>query len=209
MPHPTSIYVHCDELENIPAINRENWNRETEITVRELKPGASVLQIGCMNAKRLIAIQRQRPDLRLTGIDIEPAFLEMARANIADASMQIETKLCDITSKEQCEKLGHFDYVFCLNNTLGYISEESRALENMFALAPIVIVSVYGEQCTNERMKAYLESINLKPKEIDGNLFHCEDFTTIKRYTKEDVEQWNGRIIETPLGYFCMMGVVA
>jgi hypothetical protein len=90
------------------------------------------------------------------------------------------------------------------NNTLGYISNQKKAIKEMKKLGKIIIISVYGEKFDNTLARAYFKSLNLEIEQIEGNLFIMKDFTTIKRYTKEEVKAWGGKIIETPIGYLCM-----
>ena len=98
-----------------------------------------------------------------------------------------------------------FDYVICLNNTLGYIPEQEKAINNMKSLGKTIIFSVYGEKFTNELAKEYFKSINLELTGIENNIFHTKEFVDVKRYTREEVNKWNARIIETPIGYFCII----
>ncbi|EKD43737.1 MAG: hypothetical protein ACD_72C00152G0006 [uncultured bacterium] len=98
-----------------------------------------------------------------------------------------------------------FDYVICLNNTLGYIPEYDKAIKNMRKLGKTVIVSVYGEKFDNDLAREYFDSIKLEIDHIDGDKFVMKDFTTVKRFSKKEVESWSGEVIETPVGYFCIL----
>lgn len=205
MKSPASIYTHCDELGNLPAENRKNWMMESALMCSLLKPNASVLQVGCANASRLIDLKTKRPDVSFVGIDIEGDLLKDARENITKAGMQLKTQLCDITSDAACAALGHFDYVLCLNNTLGYIPDEESALRNMRSLGTQVFVSVYGEKFIDDLARQYFSTLGLAVAAIKDNRFTFEDFTSVKRYTHEEVEAWGGQITETPLGYLCIL----
>ncbi len=205
MKPPAFIYTHCDELDRLPAESRDNWITESALICSLLKPKATVLQVGCADASRLIDLKTKRPDVSFLGIDIEQDLLKVARENIAKADMQLETRLCDITADEKCAALGHFDYVLCLNNTLGYIPDEAAALRNMRYLGSQTFVSVYGEQFIDELARQYFKTLGLDVRTIEGNWFTFEDFMSVKRYSREEVEQWGGNITETPLGYLCIL----
>lgn len=205
MPSTSSVYTHCDELDRLPVKNRENWLTESSLICELLKPNASVLQIGCANASRLIDLQRKRPNLHFLGIDIDEALLSDARRNIAKAEMTIGTKHCDITSREQCEELGHFDYVLCLNNTLGYIPDEKAALANMHLLGKKILISVYTEQFTDSLAREYFGVLGLKIQKIENNRFTFEDFTSVKRYTRKEIQKWGGTMTKTILGSLCTL----
>ncbi len=205
MPSPCSVYTHCDELERIPAKNRENWLLESALICKLLKPNATVLQIGCANASRLIDLQTKRPDIHSLGIDIEEKLLSDARENIAKAKMNIDTRLCDITSDEQCAALGDFDYVLCLNNTLGYIPDEEAALRHMKALGKEVLLSVYSDPFSDELAREYFATLGLKVMKIEENRFIFGDFSSVKRYAQEEIERWGGSMIATTLGSLCTL----
>lgn len=202
MPSANEVYIKCDELDNIPKPNKDNWLCEIELLTKELGLNARVLQVGCMDATRIIALLKARPDLKITGLDIEEDMIESSRKNLKKVGLKAELIHGDITKPLS---VSGFDYVICLNNTLGYIPEQEKALENMKELGRTVILSVYGEKFTNELAQEYFKSINLEIERIENNLFHAKEFSSIKRYSKEEVENWNGRIIETPIGYFCII----
>ncbi len=202
MPSPNEVYVKCDELDNVPYPNKENWLFEIELLKKELSLNASVLQVGCMNGTRMIALLKARPDLKITGLDMEKDMIEASKINLEKLGFKAELIHSDITEPQP---VSGFDYVVCLNNTLGYIPEQEKAIENMKELGKTVILSVYGEKFTNKLAQEYFKSINLELKGIENNVFHTKEFVNIKRYTEEEVEKWNGKIIETPIGYFCII----
>jgi methylase of polypeptide subunit release factors len=202
MPLPKNVYTQCDELNNIPKPNKDNWLREIDLMTQELKPNAKVLQVGCMNGIRIMALLEKRPDLVITGLDLEKEILELAKENFEKFGIKANLVHGDITRPPE---LGYFDYVTCLNNTLGYIAEEKKAIKNMKKLEETVILSVYGEKFTDGLARAYFKSINLELTGIDHNIFHTKEFINVKRYIKEEVEGWGGKIIETPIGYFVVI----
>ncbi len=196
------IYVHCDELNVIPPLNRENWLYELEFLKKVLKPDSTILQIGSMDGTRIIALARKRPDVHLTGLEMEKAFIPLAQKRGKAANVNATFILGDITSPPP---LKTYDYVICLNNTLGYIEEEEKAVENMKKRGEIVILSVYGEKFTDALAEEYFKSLHLTIREIKHNLFILEDFTPVKRYTNAEVKSWGGKVQETPLGYICIL----
>lgn len=202
MPSPKDVYIKCDELDDIPKPNKDNWLKEIKLMASEIKPNATVLQVGCMNGERIMALLEKRPDLNITGLDLEKDILEMAKENFKKFSIKANLVHGDITKPPE---MGQFDYVVCLNNTLGYIPEEEKAIENMKKLGKTVMLSVYGEKFTDELARTYFKSINLELTGIDNNIFHTKEFVNIKRYPKGEVESWGGKIIETPIGYFAII----
>lgn len=61
--------------------------RDRLIRGLDLKPGQSVVEIGCGTARNLIAIARRYPQARLFGLDASQAMLETAEADVARAGL--------------------------------------------------------------------------------------------------------------------------
>lgn len=51
-------------------------------------PGAAILEFGCGTASNLVALNQCQPDLLLTGIDVDPEILEIARAKLERADVK-------------------------------------------------------------------------------------------------------------------------
>lgn len=201
MHDPITIYTHCDELDALPSLNRENWLWETSYIASTLEKNATVLQVGSANGSRIVDLKTARPDLSIVGIDIEPNFITIAETLFEEKNISATTKLCDITNEKECERLGTFDWVLCLNHTLGWIPDEEKAIKNMRKLGKNVLVSIYGETFDNDAAAAYFKALGLKILSIDEVSIHLEDFCTVRRYGRNQIELWNGAIIKTPLGY--------
>ena len=202
MTSAKNIYVHCDELEKIPALNKKNWLYEIELLKKELKLNATVLQVGCMDGTRIIALLKERPDLKITGLDIDKQLLDLAAQKFKQEGIKAALLLGDITASLSLLK---FDYVICLSNTSGYIEKEEKAIENMKKLGKTVIISVYGEKFTDEIAWEYFSGLGLKINDIKRNPFYFLDFGTVKRYTLGEIRKWTQNVKETNLGYFCVI----
>lgn len=190
--------IRWDKLDVLPKQNRVNWLFELKLLEREISKNASVLQVGCADATRMIAILERRPDLKITGLDIEKSFIPLAKKKLQNSGLNAHLIYGDITHPP---KMVTFDWVICLNNTLGYIADDRRAIENMKKLGKKVIVSVYGERFDNELARDYFRAINMGDVTISNNTMKTER-GTVKRYTRDEVESWGGKIIDTPIGYF-------
>lgn len=194
------IYLNADELENLPVLNRKNYLYEAELLKKQIEQHAKVLQVGSMDGMRIVLLLTLRPDLQLTGLDIEEDLTNAAIKNILKRGLTAKFVTGDITNPP---KLPQYDYIICLNNTLGYIPDDKKAIEKMKKLGKHVIISVYGEKFTDDLAKEYFPKVlHLEMNKIDGNTFMLKDYSNVKRYTKREVESWGGEIIETPLGYF-------
>jgi SAM-dependent methyltransferase len=140
-----------------------------------------------MDGLRIVRLLQQRPDLRLTGLEIEPELVERARQNVKAARVTAEIVIGDITRPSE---LPRFDWVLCLNHTLGYIPDEQRALQNMRRLGGTVVVSVYGQRFDEALARDYFGIIGLA------------DYRGVRRYKLADVRQWGGGVVQTPIGYW-------
>lgn len=63
------------------------FGRDRLIARLDLKPNASLVEVGCGTARNLIAIARRYPDARLYGLDASAAMLETARAAVHRAGL--------------------------------------------------------------------------------------------------------------------------
>ena len=200
------FYINCDKLNKIPKANKENWLAEIKLLKNEITQNAKVLQVGCMDGTRIISLLKARSDLNITGLDIEKEFLAIARENLKKQHLKAQLVEGDITKRLP---LSGFDYVICLNNTLGYIRDDKTATENMKRLGKKVVISVYGEKFTDDLGLAYFKSIGLKINRIEDNIFQTDDSDNIKRYTRNEVNSWGGEVTETPIGYYCVIDAAA
>ena len=155
-----------------------------------------------MDGTRIIQLLKARPDLRLTGMEIEESLIKIAKQKVASAGLSAGFVQGDITKPQA---LPCFDYVICLNNTLGYIPSQEKAIQGMRGLGKTVIISVYGEKFHDDLAQAYFKSVGLEIDHVENNSFVMKSFTAVKRYTKEEAISWGGKVIETPIGYFCIL----
>lgn len=204
MPSPKEVFVNCDELEQLPAENRENYLFELEWLARELPHDASVLQVGSMDGMRALRLLEARPDLSVTGLEIEPELVKVARRTLSAEAKDAAFVEGDITDPPA--ELSSFAYALCLNNTLGYIPDVEAAVRQMRRLGDTAVVSVYGERFDAELSARYFEAIGLAVREVDGDTFVLEDFSSVRRFPRDTVASWGGdTLVETPIGYLTVM----
>ncbi len=203
MPEAKDVYVNCDILDEIPSENKLNWNEEVDLLCKMLPHAANVLQVGSMDATRIISLLKVRPDLSLTGIEIDEEIHKLAVLNVRKAAVSVGLVLGDITAPPN---LPEFDYVICLNNTLGYIPDQEKAIENMKKLGKKVVISVYGEKFTDELAARYFRSINLELLYVKEDIFELKDFGSVRRYGRSVIDSWGCEVVDTRVGYFCVFG---
>lgn len=204
MPSPDE-YRHADELDHIPAECAQNYRFEHQLLVELLRQDARVLQVGSMDGARAVRLLKARSDLQFTGLDIEEDLITIARQNTDQAGVAARFILGDIVDPSPELDRRHFDYVLCLNNTLGYIPEQEAALRSMRSLGGQVLISVFGEKFTDQLARDYFASLDNAIKRIEGDTFILKDDWLVRRYAHAEVEGWGGEVRETPLGYLCAL----
>lgn len=199
MPSARDIFVKCDELDRLPAGNRDNYLFELEWLASELPQGCHMLQVGSMDGMRIVRLLEVRPDVIPTGLEIEGDLVRLARHTVSQHGMSASFVHGDITAPPV--GLDCYDYTICLNNTLGYIPNVNAAIDQMKKTAPTVVISVYGEKFDDALAERYFDAIGLAVREIVDDTIVLKDFSSVRRFPRSVVSTWGGRVIETPIGY--------
>lgn len=204
MPSAKDVFVRCDELDLLPDAHKRNYLYELDWLEHELGRSSHVLQVGSMDGMRALRLLEVRPDVVITGLEIEPSLVEIARDTLSGQGKAATFIPGDITAPPL--DIGTYDYVLCLNNTLGYITDTEKALSHMKRMGSTVIVSVYGEAFDDALASRYFDAIGLKVRRISGDTIVLDDFSSVTRFSKTTVESWNGdRLVETPIGYLTVL----
>lgn len=140
-------YLNCENFNTLPSIFREVYDLETDLICKLIKRKSNVLQVGPMDGHRMILIQDKRPDLQITSLEIDENFVKIANDKLTGRGIKWRVIQGDITKPSELEK---FDWVICLNNTLGWVDNDKLAIENMKQLAPNVIISVFTDKFSDE-----------------------------------------------------------
>jgi len=137
--HMDRIYRH---QRHIYDLTRKYYLLGRDALIAELAPPkqGNILEIGCGTGRNLIVAARRYPTARLFGLDISPAMLATARANIARAGLsdRIGLAQADAADFDALSLFGliHFDRIF-LSYTVSMIPEWRLALDSAAAvLAP-------------------------------------------------------------------------
>jgi len=194
------VFIKCDELDRLPPENRDNYLFELEWLAEELPRGCNVLQVGSMDGMRALRLLEARPDLRITGLEIESDLVKLAAENTARYGDHASFVHGDITQPP--DGLDAYTYVICLNNTLGFIPDVERAIEQMKRLGHTVVISVYGERFDEPLARRYFAAIGLTIREFADDMITLQDFSSVRRFPRSAVLAWRGdSLVETPIGY--------
>lgn len=88
MPKAEDVYVNSDDLDNIPALMKSNYLYESKLLVKLLPEKSHVLQVGSMDGIRAIRLLGERPDLQLSGLEIEEHLVRLAKATVRNAGVK-------------------------------------------------------------------------------------------------------------------------
>jgi S-adenosylmethionine-diacylgycerolhomoserine-N-methlytransferase len=128
--HMDRIYHH---QRHIYDLTRKYYLLGRDALIRELAPapGSSVLEVGCGTGRNLIRAAQRYPEVRFFGLDVSPAMLATARANIKRARLAHRIVLAegDATDFDATALFGEarFDRVL-LSYTLSMIPDWRGAL---------------------------------------------------------------------------------
>jgi SAM-dependent methyltransferase len=90
----------------------------------ELKPGASVLDLCCGQGRH--SIQLAKRGLRVTGLDLNPEYLELAKRAAKASKVTIETIAADMRRIPFEDK---FDAIVNMYSSFGYLESEGEDLK--------------------------------------------------------------------------------
>lgn len=80
-----------------------------------------ILDIGCSGG--LHALEFAKRGYSVTGIDIEPSAIELAKKKSINRGQNAEFRVMDI-EKDELSSLGKFDFIYSLGNVLSHVSKE-------------------------------------------------------------------------------------
>lgn len=203
MSSAKDVFIRCDELDALPDENRRNYLFELEWLAENLPRGANVLQVGSMDGMRALRMLEVRHDLRITGLEIEADLVSLATQTLRKRGLNAQFIHGDITAPPPSVEI--YSHVLCLNNTLGYIANYEKAIEEMRKRGETTVVSVYGEQFDNDLAKRYFGAIGLSVRRLSGDTIYFDDFSPVRRFARETVSAWGGVVTKSPIGYLSVL----
>jgi len=75
------------------------------------RPGESVLELGCGAGVAALCLGRRVPGLRLTGLELQPFYAELARRNADDNALKMEVVEGDLAAMPETLRTRRFDHV--------------------------------------------------------------------------------------------------
>src|SRR5512138_3370681 len=106
------------------TLGREHVLREQTVALAQVRPGDSVLEVGCGTGSLTLAAKRQAgPSGKVYGIDVIPGMIEFSRQKAAQANEDITFQLGSINDIPFPEN--QFDVVMC-SFMIFHMSDETR-----------------------------------------------------------------------------------
>lgn len=113
-----------DKLMKRMTFGRERELRETTVSLAGVKPGDSVLEVGCGTGTLTLAARRRAgPSGQVFGIDVIPVMIELSQRKAANAGEEITFQLASIADIPF--PADHFDVVMC-SFMIFHMSEKTR-----------------------------------------------------------------------------------
>lgn len=111
---------HCTERTRSPARNAYYHERDATELASLVRPGSSVLELGCGSGRLLARLDARRP----VGIDLSEEMIRRARVRLPDAELYCG----DVEERSVLDQVtGTFDYVI-LSDTLGLLDDCDETL---------------------------------------------------------------------------------
>lgn len=105
------VGTYDDYMKKI-TLGRENALRELTVDLADVKPGDSVLEVGCgTGTLALVSKRKAGPAGHVSGIDIIPGMIEQSRQKAAKAGLEVDFQLGSINDIPFPD--GQFDAVMC------------------------------------------------------------------------------------------------
>ena len=152
-------------LQNPPKSFIKLFEQEEAYIKRSIKKGDNVLDVGCGTGRTILSIVDIAENI--TGLDIDPKAIEDTKKNTANYK-NVDIVLGSATNIPFEDKT--FDVVVFSMTLVNLDTEKSKALSEMKRVAKDgakIIVSVYSEKATEERMSMY-KQVNV-PIESETN----------------------------------------
>ena len=108
------------------TFTEERAEKETAFVARalDLKPGASVLDLCCGQGRH--SIQLAKLGFKVTGLDLNPDYVELAQKAAGAAKVTIETVAADMREIPYANK---FDAIVNMYSSFGYLESEAEDLK--------------------------------------------------------------------------------
>ncbi len=130
-----NISSHYDLLNQTLSLGVDKWWRKKAVSLLPNEPALHVLDMATGTADVAIEIVRQRPDARVTGIDLSGEMLAIAQEKLEAVELENTVTLCKGASEEIPFPDAHFDaatVAFGVRNfedTLGGLQELRRVIK--------------------------------------------------------------------------------
>jgi len=138
------------DLQRIGPVHRHQREELTTLTAR--LDVHTVLDVGCGSGDNLAALATAMPHLALSGVDVSPEALALARARVPGARLFA----LDVQSDRLNER---FDLVISIQ-VIEHLEDDVAALRNMAAMANrwVLVTTMRGRMRPSERLIGHLRN---------------------------------------------------
>jgi ubiquinone/menaquinone biosynthesis C-methylase UbiE len=173
-----------------------------DLALAALRPGMSVLDVGCGTGTLLRQLALHQPELRLMGVDASPDMLALARAKLGDQARFLMLDLAE-PLPEELHTGTHIDCILC-TNVLHYLRNPVVALVRLGAIVNpgghIIVADFTRHGWWWPGFEAVLHVADahhrrtLTPEELNGAV-HAAGFTVQATRAVQAGGPWRGTIV--------------
>lgn len=172
--------------------------RDRLLKEMDVKPGESILEVGCGTARNLIILSKRHPDAYLYGLDASAAMLETAQSKVDVAGAKniiLKTALADDFSFNKTFNLAEsFDKIFfsySISMIPPWRESIDNALKNLKPGGSLYLVDFYDQK---DLPTGFRKSLKWWLKK-----FHVQFWDDLLPYFRSLAENGHGQFIVTPL----------
>jgi 2-polyprenyl-6-hydroxyphenyl methylase/3-demethylubiquinone-9 3-methyltransferase len=186
----------------------KDWfQREIEYMKKNIKPNSKILDVGCDFGRHMKILAEFSKEV--VGIDNNKDMIQKAKQNLSGLN-NVRLFLQDARKLEFEDN--YFDYVICMDNTFGQISNKLKALKEMKRVAKKggnVVISVCSEKALQYRIED-CKKVGLTITKIEAGKIYTKEGLISEQFTKlqlKNLFDYVGlkvKIIElNPISYLC------
>ena len=141
------------------------------------KPGQSVLELGCGAGPALACLGARVPGLRLGGIELQPAYVELARRNLQENGQEAEIWTGDLANPPSGLRQRSFDHVMAnppyFETARGLRAEDAGRDMGRAGDVPLVDwVQIAAKRCAPRGYVTFIQRAERLPELLDAFQAH-------------------------------------
>jgi len=194
-------------LEQATPEIKDWFQREIVYLKKNIKPNSKILDVGCGFGRHIKILAEFSKEV--VGIDNNKDMIQKAKQNLSGLN-NVRLLLRDAQKLEFEDN--YFDYVICMDNTFGQISDKLKTLKEMKRVTKEegeVMISVCSEKALQYRIED-CKKLGLTITKIEAGKIYTKEGLISEQFTKQQLKNLfdyvglKVKIIElNPISYLC------